>query len=261
MIIFPSIDPVVLKVGAVSVRWYSIAYILGIFIGWRCVCASFYRLDSKAKEDLLFWAVIGIVLGGRLGYIAFYNLGYYLAYPADIFKLWHGGMSFHGGMLGLILTMMRCAKKHNINILSLYDAIVLVAPLGLLFGRLANFINGELYGRPTDVSWAVLFPGAGPLSRHPTQLYEAFLEGLVLFIVMASTKKTLRDKPGQLSALFMILYASFRMLIEHFREPDPQIGYIGYFTMGQILSLPMMLFGVTLFFASARLSIGAAPNK
>jgi phosphatidylglycerol:prolipoprotein diacylglycerol transferase len=192
--------------------------------------------------------IVGILLGGRLGYIVFYNLGYYLTYPADIFKLWHGGMSFHGGVLGLILIAICFAKKHRINIANLGDIIVFVAPVGIFFGRLANFINGELYGKPTDVSWAVLFPMGGYLPRHPTQLYEAFLEGVVIFVVMIFMRKKLRVKPGWMFLLFMFLYTSFRIFVEYFREPDPQIGYIGYFTMGQILSVLMLFLALALFY-------------
>ncbi len=208
-------------------------------------------MSAAAYDDWLLWAVFSIILGGRFGYVFFYNSQYFLSNPLEIFAIWQGGMSFHGGLLGAILGMWIFAKKYKINFLQLTDALAVAAPVGLFFGRLANFVNLELYGRVSGSSFGIIFPGAGNLPRHPSQLYEAGLEGILLFLVLFSLNNLtkIRKYCGALSGLFLVLYGSFRMAIEHFREPDAQIGFVFYdITMGQVLSLPLILLGIFLLF-------------
>ncbi|MEM0898753.1 MAG: prolipoprotein diacylglyceryl transferase [Pseudomonadota bacterium] len=257
-IAFPSIDPVIFSIGPVAVRWYSLAYIVGIIGGWKYAQhlvqnANLWRDDSSPitvadLDDFLFWAVIGIVVGGRLGYVLFYNPAFYLQNPGEIIAVWQGGMSFHGGFLGVALALWFFAKKRGLPLLSLVDVVAAVVPIGIFFGRLANFINSELWGRTTDVPWAVIFPNGGPVPRHPTQLYEAILEGLVLFAALRLATHYLGTlkSPGVTGAIFVAGYGAFRTLVEFYREPDAQIGYLfgGWFTMGMLLSLPMFVFGV-----------------
>jgi phosphatidylglycerol:prolipoprotein diacylglycerol transferase len=231
-----------------------LAYIIGILftLFWLKKTNDKQKfLSEKACDDWLMWAVFSIMLGGRFGYVFFYNPQYFLSHPLEILAFWNGGMSFHGGLLGSILGMWIFAKKYKINFLQLTDAIAISAPVGLFFGRLANFVNMELYGRVSGSNFGVVFPGAGDLPRHPSQLYEAALEGILLFIILFSLNRLtkINQKLGTLSGLFLIFYGSFRILIENFREPDAQLGFLFYeITMGQLLSLPIILLGLFVIF-------------
>jgi len=253
-IILPPIDPVAIAFGPIAIRWYSLAYIMGILftLFWLKKTNDKQKfLSEKAYDDWLMWAVFSIMLGGRFGYVFFYNPQYFLSHPLEILAFWNGGMSFHGGLLGSILGMWIFAKKYKINFLQLTDAIAISAPVGLFFGRLANFVNMELYGRVSGSNFGVVFPGAGDLPRHPSQLYEAALEGILLFIILFSLNRLtkINQKLGTLSGLFLIFYGSFRILIENFREPDAQLGFLFYeITMGQLLSLPIILLGLFVIF-------------
>lgn len=250
MLQYPNIDPVIFSIGPLAIRWYSLAYVVGIVFG--CLYADYINKkflkenNLKVFDDFMTYAVLGIVLGGRIGYVIFYNLPFFAENPAAIFKLWEGGMSFHGGLLGFITATILYCRKFKVKIWVLLDLAACATPIGLFFGRIANFINGELYGRVTDASIGMVFPNGGDLPRHPSQLYEAFLEGLVLFIILyilAIHTKT-RHKPGMISGLFLIFYGSFRFVIEYFREADIQIGLIlDFITMGQILCLAMVVAG------------------
>ncbi|HYD30681.1 MAG TPA: prolipoprotein diacylglyceryl transferase [Azospirillaceae bacterium] len=251
---FPAIDPVALELGPLVIRWYALAYLAGFILGWR-YCLYLATLDPGRPEpqdydDFLTWAVLGTVLGGRLGYVLFYNSPYYLQNPLDALAVWHGGMSFHGGMLGVILAAWLFTKRRGLHPLTFGDRIAPAAPIGLFFGRLANFINGELFGRPApDVAWAVVFPRGGDTPRHPSQLYEAALEGLVLFVVMALLVRLpgVRQRRGFLIGVFLVGYGLSRIIVEFFREPDAQLGFLyAGATMGQLLSLPMVLIGLWL---------------
>jgi len=255
---FPIIDPVLLEIGPFAIRWYALAYIMGLLLGW------FYmkRLVSTPRlwngepaatplqiDDLLLWITLGVVLGGRLGYVLFYNPAFYFSNPGEILAVWRGGMSFHGGFLGVILAIIIFCRKHHISALSILDLSAAAVTIGLFFGRIANFINAELFGRPSDVPWAMVFPGGGPLPRHPSQLYEAALEGLILFCilyVLIHHKGALR-KPGFVAGTFVAGYGIARIVVEFFRMPDAHIGYFaGWITMGMILSVPMLLLGISL---------------
>ena len=247
---FPAIDPIAISIGPIAIRWYALAYIAGLLLGWKYVvyyCTKTPNIMSKRDvDDLLFWATLGVILGGRLGYILFYNLDYYLDNPANILKVWQGGMAFHGGFMGVILAIILFARKRGISILAVLDAAAVATPIGLFFGRIANFINGELFGRTTDVAWGIVFPNGGPEPRHPSQLYEAALEGLILFVVLfvLSRKAFIRHRPGILGGTFVAGYGISRIIVEFFRQPDAQLGYLaGGITMGQILSIPMVLVG------------------
>ncbi|OAZ14410.1 MULTISPECIES: prolipoprotein diacylglyceryl transferase [Thalassospira] len=248
---FPAIDPIAISIGPIAIRWYALAYIAGLLLGWKYVvyyCTKTPNIMSKRDvDDLLFWATLGVILGGRLGYILFYNLDYYLDNPANILKVWQGGMAFHGGFMGVIVAIILFARKRNISILAVLDAAAVATPIGLFFGRIANFINGELYGRTTDVAWGFVFPNGGPEPRHPSQLYEAALEGLILFVVLfiLSRKAFVRHRPGILGGTFVAGYGISRIIVEFFRQPDAQLGYLaGGITMGQVLSIPMVLAGI-----------------
>ena len=245
-------DPVAFQIMSFEIRWYSLAYILGIVIGWTlCKKVFIKNLDISEKfDDYITYLIIGIILGGRLGYIIFYNFSYYSENILDIFKIWQGGMSFHGGLLGVIASSYIFAKKNNQNIFSYLDQVSLVAPIGIFFGRLANFINSELYGTTTDVPWSVIFIKVDNLSRHPSQLYEAILEGIILFLILIYfINKNYLKKPGLISGLFLIFYSLFRFFVEFFRVPDEQIGYlILNLTMGQIISLVFAATGIILFY-------------
>ena len=250
---FPAIDPVLIQIGPFAIRWYALAYIFGLVLGWQylrwLVRRPGWQLTPEALDDLLLYVTLGVVLGGRLGYILFYRPDFYLTDPLEILKVWQGGMSFHGGLLGVVAACALFARRRGIAILEVGDAIACAAPIGLFLGRLANFINGELWGRPSDVPWAMVFPGGGPLPRHPSQLYEAALEGLLLFAVM--TWFALRPRPpggeGRLVGIFLIGYGIARSVAELFREPDAHLGFLlGGLTMGQLLSLPMVLIGILL---------------
>ncbi|MBM5783167.1 MAG: prolipoprotein diacylglyceryl transferase [Pelagibacterales bacterium] len=255
-ITLPQIDPVALSFGFIEIRWYSLAYIVGILFTMLWLKKNNQKnkiMTNKAYDDWLFWAVLSIMLGGRIGYVLFYNFSFFAKNPLEIFAFWHGGMSFHGGLLGSIFGMYIFAKKYKINYLQLTDILSVAAPVGLFFGRIANFINMELYGRVTNSEFGVIFPNAGNLPRHPSQIYEAFLEGIFLFILLFCLNQftKIKEKIGSLSGIFLIFYGSFRILIENFREPDEQIGFLFYnVTMGQILSLPLILIGIFLIFKS-----------
>ncbi|MDC0855145.1 prolipoprotein diacylglyceryl transferase [Candidatus Pelagibacter sp.] len=245
-------DPVAFQIMSFEIRWYSLAYILGIVIGWT-LCKKVFIKNSDISEkfdDYITYLIIGIILGGRLGYIIFYNFSYYSENILDIFKIWQGGMSFHGGLIGVIASSYIFAKKNNQNIFSYLDQVSLVAPIGIFFGRLANFINSELYGTTTDVPWSVIFIKVDNLSRHPSQLYEAILEGIILFLILIYfINKNYFKKPGLISGLFLIFYSLFRFFVEFFRVPDEQIGYlILNLTMGQIISLIFAATGMILFY-------------
>lgn len=253
MLPYPDIDPVIFSLGGLSVRWYSLSYVVGIVLG--CLYAD--RLNKipptyptiKIFDDFMTWAILGIVLGGRLGYVLFYNAGYYLEHPAHILRIWEGGMSFHGGFLGIVMACILFCRKHKIPLWGLLDLVACAGPIGLFFGRLANFINGELYGRTTDAPWGMVFPLGGTLPRHPSQLYEAALEGLLLFILLFIAARYSRAKhfPGMLSGLFVCGYGLARTFVENYREPDGHIGFLfGHITTGQLLSLPMVIAGLAL---------------
>jgi len=252
MITLSEFDPVIVKIGFLEIRWYSLAYVLGIVLGWFLIKYLNKQKkvfeEKKVADDFFMYIVLGIVLGGRLGYVLFYNFSYFLIRPLEIFAVWQGGMSFHGGVFGGSIAIYYLCKKHKINFLKFMDLCAVVVPIGLFLGRIANFINMELYGRVTNVKWAVVFP-FDKLARHPSQLYEAFFEGLVLFLILfyLAQATKIRDKQGLLSGLFLILYSVFRFGIEFFREPDFQLGFIiPYITMGQILTGPLMLLGIYL---------------
>lgn len=259
---FPNIDPVAIQIGPLALKWYGLAYVAGLLFAWwyaRRLVAN-QRLWGKLRantqpmtpsmvDDVLFWSALGVIIGGRLGYVLFYKPAQYLANPLEIFAVWQGGMSFHGGFLGVLLGIAIYARRNGAGLLQLFDLAGASVPIGLFFGRLANFINGELWGRVTDVPWGVVFPGGGPLPRHPSQLYEACLEGLVLFLIIWwLTHYRLKFKsPGFVAGSFAAGYGLARICVEFFREPDAYIGYLaGPLTMGMLLSLPMVAAGVAL---------------
>ena len=243
-------DPVAIEIFSLEIRWYSLSYIVGILAGWYLSKKIFINKNIYSKfDDYITYIIVGLILGGRFGYVLFYNFDYYINNAFDIFKLWQGGMSFHGGVLGIILASIIFAKKNNDNVFEYLDAVALVSPIGIFFGRIANFINSELYGSITNVPWAVIFINIDNLSRHPSQLYEALLEGLVLFLILIYSKNKLSNKPGLISGLFLIFYSVFRFFVEFYRVPDEQLGYIFLnLSMGQVISLIFMLSGVILFY-------------
>lgn len=260
---FPVIDPVLVEIGPVAIRWYALAYIAGLLFGWwyirRMVATDRLwppgpRMDGLAVDDLLVWVTIGVVLGGRVGYVLFYNADAYLADPLEALKVWHGGMSFHGGMIGAALGMIVFARRRGLNVWSVFDTAAAAVPLGIFLGRLANFIRGELFGRPTDVPWAMVFPDGGPLPRHPSQLYEAGLEGILLFAILTMLvwRSPALKWPGLITGVFGLGYALARILVEFFREPDAQVGYLagGFVTMGMVLSAVMGLVGLSILLAA-----------
>lgn len=263
---FPQIDPIAFQIGPLPVRWYGLSYLAGFLLGWlyaRYLAARERKADGTplyfTKEnidDFLPWAVGGVILGGRLGYILFYQFGGYIENPMAALRIWEGGMSFHGGALGVIAAMIIYARRHKLPLLRLTDIVCAVAPIGLFFGRIANFINGELFGKVTDVPWAVEFPHGGMLPRHPSQLYEAGLEGIVLGALLAVLihKAGVRNRPGIVSGVFLAGYGAARFFVEFFRIPDPQIGYLAgeWLTMGMVLTLPMILFGAGLIIYAVR---------
>ncbi|MGA2127938.1 MAG: prolipoprotein diacylglyceryl transferase [Xanthobacteraceae bacterium] len=254
---FPALNPILIEIGPFAIRWYALAYILGVLLGWlyaRVLVRSERLWGGKAPlsvldlDDFILWVTLGIILGGRVVYVLFYNPAHFAAHPSEIVQLWKGGMSFHGGFTGCVVAVIAFARSRGIPMLSLGDVTCAVGPIGLFLGRLANFVNGELWGRTSDVPWAVVFPGGGPLPRHPSQLYEATLEGLVLFVVLALVIRAggLR-RPGLVIGTFAVGYAVVRCISELFREPDQQLGFLwGELTMGMLLSVPMMVFGVVL---------------
>jgi len=260
---FPAFDPVLVHLGPLAIRWYALAYIFGILLGWlyaRAIIRNDALWGGKAPmtvaefDDFILWVTLGIILGGRIGYVLFYNLPHFIAHPAEIFELWNGGMSFHGGFTGCVLAVVLFARKRGIPIFALGDVTCAVGPIGLFLGRLANFINGELWGRAADVPWAMVFPGAGPEARHPSQLYEASLEGVALFIVLAvMVQSGALRRPGLIVGAFAACYALARTFCEFFREPDVQLGFLwGGLTMGMLLSVPLFLFGIWLIVRAMR---------
>ena len=262
---FPAIDPILISIGPFAVRWYALADIVGIIGGWfyaRAIISSQKLWGGPAPltvtdfDDFVLWITLGIILGGRIGYVLFYNLAHFAANPLEIVQLWNGGMSFHGGVTGCIVAIVLFALRRGIPMLSLGDVTAAVAPIGLFLGRLANFINGELWGRPSDVPWAMVFPHGGPIPRHPSQLYEAALEGVVLFIVVGLLVRSgALKRPGIVTGVFAIGYGLARITCELFREPDAQLGFLwGGLTMGMLLCIPLILAGIaTLVVAYQRL--------
>jgi phosphatidylglycerol---prolipoprotein diacylglyceryl transferase len=255
-IAFPVFDPIAVSIGPFAIRWYALAYIGGIVLGWvyaRSLIKNEKLWGGPAPitlpqmDDFILWVTLGIILGGRTGYVLFYNLPFFVAHPAEIFELWKGGMSFHGGFLGCVAAVILFCRKNDIPILSLGDITTAVGPIGLFLGRLANFINSELWGRPADASvpWAMVFPNGGPLPRHPSQLYEAGLEGIVLFTILAvMIRFGALKRPGLILGSFIMFYGLARITGEFFREPDPQLGFLwGGLTMGMLLSVPMVIAG------------------
>lgn len=255
---FPNIDPVLISIGPLAVRWYALAYIVGIWCAYIYIGRLSRRLpllSSKQREDMVTWAILGIILGGRLGYVLIYKPDYYLANPSEILAVWKGGMSFHGGLVGVIAAFYLFARKHALAFLPVMDLVAAAAPIGLCFGRIANFINGELPGRAADVPWAMIFPHIDDLPRHPSQLYQAALEGVVLFVLLAILAWRTRTlaHPGRMAGVFLAGYALARGIGELFRQPDAQLGFLAAgLTMGQILCLPMLLVGLYLIIRSAK---------
>jgi phosphatidylglycerol:prolipoprotein diacylglycerol transferase len=262
-IAFPVFDPIAIAIGPIAIRWYALAYIGGIVLGWiyaRRIIRSERLWGGKAPftlldfDDFILWVTLGIILGGRTGYVLFYNFGYFAQHPAEIFELWKGGMSFHGGFMGCVAAVLLFGWKRNIPVLSLGDVTCAVGPIGLFLGRIANFINSELWGRAADPSlpWAFVFPNGGPLARHPSQLYEALLEGVILFVILALlVRRGGLQRPGLVIGVFSTLYGMARIASEFFREPDPQLGFLwGGLTMGMILSVPMILAGLAFIYAA-----------
>ena len=257
---FPNIDPVIVRIGPLAVHWYGVGYIVGILFAWwyarKLVAADRLWAGGKSPirqqdiDDFLVWAAVGVVLGGRIGYILFYDFARYIQNPADIFAIWQGGMSFHGGFAGTTIAMVLFARSRGYSVLSMFDVIAAGTPVGLGLVRAANFINSELWGRITNVPWAVEFPNGGPFNRHPSQLYEALLEGVVLFAILAILVWGVRKltTPGFVAGAFVAGYGAARIFVEFFREPDAQLGYLAgnWLTMGMILSLPMVLIGLYL---------------
>jgi phosphatidylglycerol:prolipoprotein diacylglycerol transferase len=270
MLAFPDIDPVIIRIGPIGIHWYGLMYLLGFGAAYLLVrkqileeCQSAlsdsqYHGPSAASqlsklEGILFSLVLGIILGGRLGYVLFYNFSYYIEHPLEIFAIWHGGMSFHGGVAGVILSGWIYCNKYDLDFWKWSDRFVVTAPVGLGLGRIGNFINGELFGRPADVPWAMIFPQGGQVPRHPSQLYEAMLEGLLLFLVLWPLRRKAWPY-GRKLALFLVLYAICRIVVEFFREPDPQMGHVflSWVTMGQLLSLVFLALGIILWWARGR---------
>jgi phosphatidylglycerol:prolipoprotein diacylglycerol transferase len=260
---YPIIDPVLIHVGPLPIRWYALAYIAGLILGWLYGRALAGRESlwngtphpsPQSLDDLLVYCALGVVLGGRIGYVLFYNFSYYAAHLAEIPAVWKGGMSFHGGLAGAAVGIYLFARRYELPVLSVFDIGCAVVPIGLFLGRIANFIKPELWGRPSDVPWAMVFPEAGPLPRHPSQLYEAGLEGLVLFIVLAiGIRLGALKRPGLVSGMFGIGYGLARIVCEFFREPDPQLGFLfGGATMGMLLSLPLIAIGAVVLVIALR---------
>jgi phosphatidylglycerol:prolipoprotein diacylglycerol transferase len=275
---FPAIDPVAIAIGPIAIKWYALAYVVGMLGCWfysrqlvqaERLWAGVKRPSPADMDDLIVWIAFGVVLGGRVGYVLFYNLASYLEHPGDILAIWRGGMSFHGGFLGTLLAMVLFARSRGVGVLSIFDLAGVVTPIALLCGRLANFVNGELWGRPApDLPFAVVFPNAGPLPRHPSQLYEALAEGILLSVVMAVAVRAFGfRRPGLLGGIFAVGYAIARIVCEFFREPDEQLGFLfgtsvdaleGGITMGMLLSIPMALAGVVVMALALRRRKAAA---
>jgi phosphatidylglycerol:prolipoprotein diacylglycerol transferase len=262
---FPAIDPVAISLGPLAIRWYALAYIVGLLIGWRyCLFLAGrppHLVGRQDVDDFLVWATLGVVLGGRIGYVLFYKPGYYVFHPAEALYVWHGGMSFHGGALGVAIAILLFTRAREIPLFAFSDIIAGAIPIGLFFGRIANFVNGELFGRQTQVPWAMVFPNGGAVPRHPSQLYEAFCEGILLFLLLfAAERLGTRQRPGIVTGLFLAGYAVARMSGELFREPDPQLGYLVFgTTMGQLLSVPLLIAGLAIILWAQRVPIPARP--
>jgi phosphatidylglycerol---prolipoprotein diacylglyceryl transferase len=262
-IVFPDFEPVLVQVGPVAIRWYGLAYVAGILLGWlyaRAIVRSQRLWGGPAPmtlldiDDFVLWASLGVIFGGRIGYVLFYNPAHFVSHPIEIIQPWKGGMSFHGGFAGVVAAVVLFARSRSIPMLSLGDVICAVYPIGHFLGRIANFVNGELWGRPSDVPWAMVFPTAGPLPRHPSQLYEATLEGLLLFIALGLLiRNGALKRPGLVIGAFAAGYSLMRCFCELFREPDSQLGFLwGGVTMGMLLSLPLLLAGLTLIWNAFR---------
>jgi phosphatidylglycerol:prolipoprotein diacylglycerol transferase len=269
---FAAIDPIAVSIGPIAIRWYALAYVVGLLGGWfyarrladdAALWGEVRRPTAADMDDLIVWVALGVVLGGRIGYVLFYNFDIYLAHPAEMLAVWRGGMSFHGGFIGCLLAILVFARRRGLDGLALLDVAAAVVPIGLFFGRIANFVNGELWGRPApDFPYAVVFPQGGPVPRHPSQLYEAFAEGLVLLVVLGwAVRRFGFRRPGLVGGIFVVGYALARIACEFFREPDAQLGYLfgsslaflgGGVTMGMVLSLPMALAGVAAIWLAAR---------
>jgi phosphatidylglycerol:prolipoprotein diacylglycerol transferase len=258
-ITFPVFDPIAIAIGPIAIRWYALAYIGGIVLGWIYARALIKNdrlwggpapITPLQLDDFILWVTVGIIVGGRTGYVLFYNLPFFIQHPAEIFELWKGGMSFHGGFIGCVAAVILFSRKHGLPILSLGDITTAVAPIGLFLGRLANFVNSELWGRAADpgLPWAMVFPNGGPLPRHPSQLYEAGLEGILLFTVLAvMIRAGALKRPGLILGSFIAFYGCARIAGEFFREPDSQLGFLwGGLTMGMLLSVPMIVAGAML---------------
>ena len=253
MLEFPNFDPIVLEIGPFVIRWYALSYIAGLLIGWRYLIrmnsSPDAPMDREQLDGLFVWITIGIILGGRIGYVLFYNFRTYLSDPLQVLKVWQGGMAFHGGLIGVIVMLWWFCHRKKVSILAVGDQLAQVAPIGLGLGRIANFINGELWGRVSDVPWAMVFPYGGPQPRHPSQLYQAFLEGFCLFLLvfMVRKRKSKRPRTGYLAGVFLFGYGVARAVGEAFRQPDGHIGFLwGGITMGQLLSLPLIIIGLGL---------------
>ena len=255
-------DPVLIDLGVLQIRWYSLAYIGGIVIGWLYAIKiikltaenkyNFTQIKTEQFDSLIIYIILGVIFGGRLGYVFFYNFEYFVENFISIFRIWEGGMSFHGGLLGVVLATFIYSKKNNVNFFKCADIISVVSPIGIFFGRIANFINGELYGKYSNLPWSVIFPDGENVSRHPSQIYEAFLEGLVLFLLInyLALKKELLFRAGYISGTFLIFYSIFRLFSEIFREPDAHLGlYLNYFSMGSLLSIATLLIGIFIFYS------------
>ena len=259
MLTHPQFDPIAISLGPIELHWYGLMYFIGflsfIYFGKKQLRNQTWSLiDEKMLDDMFFFGALGVILGGRLGYVFFYQPGYYLNHPAERFAFWQGGMSFHGGFLGVLIGMMMIARKYQIRWLVLTDFIAPLVPLGLGFGRIGNFINQELWGRPTEASWGIIFPAVDNVIRHPSQIYQSFFEGLVLFLILWFYAKKKRDV-GKISALFLIFYGLFRFLIEYTREPDGHLGLLYLdFSMGQWLSFPMLILGIFMYFKSSTIN-------
>lgn len=256
-LIFPDINPVAIQIGPLAIRWYALAYVTGLVVGWqyvrRVVQVRGLELSVEMVDDLLLWIMLGVILGGRIGYVLFYQFGYYVREPLEILAVWRGGMSFHGGLIGVVVAIVLFARRRGVQVLMVADVIAPAFPFGLMLGRLSNFINGELYGRPTEVPWAMIFPRGGDVFRHPSQLYAAALEGGILLLLMLwlAHRKNLHRRMGLLSGVFLMGYSVARLVGELFREPDSHIGFLwSGVTMGQILCIPMAAVGLWLIIRS-----------
>ncbi len=250
--VFPDFDPVALQIGPIAIRWYALSYIAGILLAWR-YCIWYAKqppahVSRNQLDDLMFWATMGIILGGRLGQVLLWQPGYYFAHPLEILKIWEGGMAFHGGFLGVVLAIFLYARNQKLSLWWVSDVVAPATPIGLFLGRVANFINGELWGRPSNVPWAMVFPHADNLPRHPSQLYQAALEGILLFAFLhvAGRNPAVRARPGMMTGLFLMGYAVARSVGEIFREPEVDLGSFNFVTWGQILSVPMFALGLYL---------------